>query len=74
MTSEEIKKAMHSRTPVVYDGIVYKCISAYIYRMAENPATRGFKPILQVELLDRNGGSVVIASPNKITIHEEINK
>ena len=71
LTSEVIKKAMRDRTPVKYDGIVYKCIAAYIYRMVDDPHTRGFKGILQVELLDRNGGSVSIASPDKIELMEQ---
>lgn len=70
LSSEDIKKAMRDRVSVKYDGIVYKCITAYIYRMVDDPHTRGFKGILQVELLDRSG-SVVIASPDKIELMEQ---
>lgn len=69
MTGEEIKKAMRKLSPVEFEGIKYKRISAYIFRVIENPRG-GYKEILQVELLDRNGGSVVIAPIDKVNLYE----
>lgn len=56
MTSEEAKKALHSRVPVVCGEIEYKCISAIIYRYDK----RG-KLLVSAELLDKREQSVTIA-------------
>ena len=67
MTSEEIKKAMHEFSPVRYDGIKYKRISAYIYRaIAKRRGT--YKIVMQCELLDFNEGSVTIADAEKVEL------
>lgn len=70
MTSEEIKKAMLSFSPVKYKGITYKRISAYIYRVVETSKPNEYKTILQVELLDRGGNSVTVVEADKIELAE----
>lgn len=68
MTSEEIKKAMHDFSPVRYNGINYKRITAYIYRVIETHKKGTFKIILQCELLDNCGYSVTIAEAEKVEL------
>lgn len=70
MTSEQVKEAMHNFTPVIYDGIKYKRISAYIYRVVFNKHTGKYKTIYQVELLDKNENSVTIADLTKVELIE----
>lgn len=71
MTSEEIKKAMVSFSPVIHKGIKYQRISAYIYRIFLNPNTGKWKETFQVELLDKNGQSVTIANAADVTLLED---
>mgnify|MGYP003292951424 CR=1 FL=1 len=66
MTADEIKKAMHEFKPVRYNGILYKRITAYIYRAVPVPMTNNFRGVLQVELLDRGGNSVTIADADRV--------
>ena len=68
LTSEQTKEAMIKFKPVSYDGIPYKRITAYIYRVVKNGDT--YKTVFQVELLDRNEHSVVIADPQKVELIE----
>lgn len=68
MTSEEIKKAMHEFSPVRYNGIAYRRITAYIYRAIETHKKGTFKIILQCELLDYCGNSVTIAEAEKVEL------
>lgn len=68
MTGEEIKKAMLNFSPVKYDGIVYKRISAYTYRVITSKHNNTYKTIYQVELLDYNEHSVTIADPAKVEL------
>lgn len=68
MTSEEVKRAMHEFSPVMYKGIEYKRITAYIYRAVQIPMTNTFKGVLQVELLDKNENSVTIAEIEKVEL------
>lgn len=68
MTSDEIKKAMREFSPVRYNGIIYKRISAYIYRAVRVPMSNTFKGVLQVELLDKNENSVTIAEAEKVEL------
>lgn len=68
MTSEEIKKAMREFSPVQHNGIEYKRITAYIYRVVETHKRGTFKTVLQVELLDRGGNSVTIAEAEKVEL------
>lgn len=67
MTGEEIKKAMHEFSPVIYDGIKYRRITAYIYRAI---ATRRgtYKIVMQCELLDYNEHCVTIAEAEKVRL------
>lgn len=67
MTGDEIKKAMHEFKPVRYDGINYKRITAYIYRVVQT--RRGtYKSVLQLELLDYCEHSVTIAPAEKVEL------
>lgn len=68
MTSEEIKKAMLEFAPVIYKGIVYKNINAYIYRIYKNPHTGRYKECFQLELQDYCGNSVTIANANDVQL------
>ena len=70
MNSAEIKQAMVAFAPVLYKGIEYQRISAYIYRIYLNPHSHKFREAFQVELLDKNGQSVTIADANEITLKE----
>lgn len=62
MTGTEMKEALLCGLPAVFDGVQYDRITAIIYRKAP----RGLK--IQLELEDKNRNSVVIASPDKVTI------
>ena len=66
MTHAEAKAAFMEECPVVYDGVTYQRISALIYR--KNHTGRGLR--VQAELKDRNNHSVVIVSPERITLAE----
>lgn len=68
MTSEEIKKAMVSFSPVRYKGIEYKKINAYIYRIYVNPNTGKHKEAFQLELQSKTGNSVTIADAEKVEL------
>lgn len=68
MTSEQVKEAMLKFTPVKYKGIVYKRITAYIYRVIKSKHRDTFRTIFQVELLDQNEHSVTIADPTKVEV------
>lgn len=63
MTIEEAKAAYYAEKPVLHDDIEYKRITALIYRKDE-----GKSPYLQLELLDKCGHSVMIASPEKVEV------
>lgn len=56
MTNEEIKDALYAETPVEFNGIIYRRISAIIYRKGQNIKTN-----ITVELLDKCEHSVTIA-------------
>ncbi len=68
MTSEEIKKAMLNFTPVIYDGIEYERINAYIYRIVKTHQAGKYKTIMQVELHDKKTNSVTIADAKKVEV------
>ena len=61
MTNDEAKKAWLNKTPIHSSGIDYTKISALIYRLTENG-----EMTLSVELLEKCGNSVTIASPKNI--------
>lgn len=48
MTNDELKEALFSGCQVEHRGIVYKCVSAIIYR------NKGGKLDISAELLDKN--------------------
>jgi hypothetical protein len=60
MDISELKEAFNTGAPITYRDTEYTCISALIYRKTSGSI------IVQAELADRNGNSVVIASPNRI--------
>lgn len=68
VTSEEVKTAMLNFTPVLYDGIVYDRITAYIYRVIELHKRGHYKAVLQVELLDKSKNSVTIVDAHKVEL------
>ena len=67
MSNEELKGAFLSGQPVESGGIVYKCISAIIYRKSK--AKGGIT--VTAELLDKTRNSVSIADPARITALKE---
>lgn len=71
MTSAEIKQAMVNFSPVIYRGIKYQRIGAYIYRIYVSPHTHKYKEAFQLELQDKNGQSVTIASADDVTLLED---
>ena len=66
MTSEEIKQAMKTLAKVKYRGVIYDRITAYIYRVVSHE--KNYKTVLQCELLDKCGNSVVIAEAEKVEL------
>ena len=71
MTSAEIKKAMVTFAPVIYKGIEYAKINAYIYRIYVNPNTGKWRETYQLELQDKSGNSVTIAEAESVKLKEE---
>lgn len=71
MTSDEIKKAMREFLPVQHNGIKYRRISAYIFRIIAGRKKGTYKEVLQVELEDYNGHSVTLADPAKVELTEQ---
>lgn len=65
MVIQQVKPAIMHRTPVTYDGIAYT-VTAVIAR------TNGDKWHHQLELLDKNGNSIVIVPMDKVEIMGEI--
>lgn len=62
MTKEEAKATIDLEYPVTYQGIEYAKMTALIYRRLCGCS------ILQVELLDKNGHSITIADPARVTL------
>lgn len=69
-SSAAIKKAMVNITPVIHRGITYHKINAYIYRIYQDPHTGKYKEAFQLELQDKNGKSVTIASADDVKLLE----
>lgn len=65
MTLDEAKKAYYTEAPVIHNGIEYERISALIYRKP-----KGQPPRLELELFDKCGHSVTIASPDRTQLKE----
>lgn len=63
MTIEEAKAAYYAEKPVIHDDIEYERITALIYRK-----DKGKRPYLRLELSDKCGHSVMIASPEKVEV------
>lgn len=61
MTNEELREALFSGCPVQHGDVIYKCVSAIIYRKGK----RG-KLNVSAELMDRNCNSVSIVEPERI--------
>lgn len=64
MTNEELKNALVSGCPVESGGIVYKCVSAIIYRY------RNGKLNISAEVKDYCGHSISIINPERAKIAE----
>ena len=62
MTTDEAKAAFRRGDPVVFGGVRYKEISAFITR--KDKTSRRF--VTSLELLDVSGRAVVIAPPDKV--------
>lgn len=56
MTNNDAKDALFARSPVTYNGIEYRYISAIIYRCGKNNDI-----LISAELTDKNNRSVTIA-------------
>lgn len=54
--------------PVIYKGIEYKKINAYIYRLYIHPNTGECKELFQLELQDKRANSVTIANANDVKL------
>lgn len=62
MNNAEAKRAWWDESPVIYDGIVYKCISGLIYRKDKKGRAQ-----LSLELTDKTAAhSVTIAVANQV--------
>ena len=61
MTVDELKEAWRADVPVIHRDIVYRRISALIYRRDDKK-----RVFLQVELLDKHTNNVVIAAPREV--------
>lgn len=61
---------MLNNHPVICNGINYGCISAVIFRNRACAVKKLPSPILQAELMSKNRGCVVIASPKEVKIIE----
>jgi len=62
--SKELRNGLLAHLPAEHRQIVYRRVSAIIYR--PHPDAPGFR--MQVELLDKGGGSVTIAAPKEVHI------
>ncbi len=60
MSNDELKAALFSGCPVESGGVVYKCVSAIIYR------NKGGKLAISAELMDKNNNSVSIVNPDRV--------
>lgn len=63
MTHQEAKRAFYHKIPVEYAGTQYLYIQALRYCWQKNGEGSG--PLMQLELLDPGGNSVVVTSPKK---------
>ena len=63
---------MLTLSPIVCDGIEYKYITAYIYRLVKSRGT--YKTVLQCELLDKSETSVTIANAKNVELARRVKK
>lgn len=63
MTGAEARDAMLSQSPVTYNGIQYRYISAIIYRADKNGNL-----MISAELLDKNKNSVSIVRLQDVSL------
>lgn len=68
MTESELHWAFVHESPVVYQGALYKRISAVIFRKAERPNMFGERLFKSAELVDANEYSTVLARISDIEI------
>lgn len=62
MNNADAKNALMSECPVIYKGIVYKCVSGIIYRKSKKG-----RVVLSLELTDKTATrSVTIAAANQV--------
>lgn len=64
----EIINATLKGYPVTHNNINYGCISAVTLRTRAHLTGKLDKPIIQVELMSKNRGCAVIASPKDVKI------
>ncbi len=64
----EVINATLKGYPVTHNNINYGCISAVSLRTRAHLAGKLDKPIIQVELMSKNRGCTVIASPKDVKI------
>lgn len=62
MDTPDLKTALVKKIPVEYRGVWYRYISGVIYRMIND------KFCMQVELMDQNRNSVIIANPSEVFV------
>lgn len=62
MDGPDLKTALVKKIPVEYHGVWYRYISGVIYRVIDN------KFRVQVELMDQNKNSVIIANPSEVFV------
>jgi hypothetical protein len=60
MSNEELKNALLNGFPVEYNGILYKCVTAIVYR------NKGGKIDISAEVLDKNNNSVCYVDPKAL--------
>lgn len=60
MNNEELKSALLEPRPVEHNGIIYKCVSAIIYR------NKGGRLAISAEVQDMKSNSVCIVEAEKL--------
>lgn len=62
---------MREFAPVIYKGIEYQKINAYIYRICANSHTGKYRETFQLELQDKRANSVTIANADDVKLKEK---
>ncbi len=68
MTNQELKQALFSAAPVMYNGIEYQRVCEIVYRRPANEV------IVSAGLMDKNGKCIVYAKPEKVEAVENAGK